>query len=246
MKAKPVRGSRERESTVKRKVDQPSEVKSVDEDLEQDMPTEESPLLLSVNNSNKNKISNTNAANANSNGNGNDDNNSRQRTLSDTQKIPDSISESNAVLRAKKFGRPIFPVNGTSHKSKDQESDDTQSSTLPTFCTQMQEGIKVSLHTINHEKGPKEIILSIVGDELQWHQVNKSKTKIQKWPLKNILYVTPGKQSSNFRLIHTAIDAQCFSLITQEYSLDIETKSKIERDALVKGFELKLQNVHYS
>jgi hypothetical protein len=40
----------------------------------------------------------------------------------------------------------------------------------------------------------------------------------------------------------TATDNLCFSLVTQKTTLDLETDSKIERDSLVKGFQLTIVN----
>jgi len=39
-----------------------------------------------------------------------------------------------------------------------------------------------------------------------------------------------------------ANDSLCLSLVTQKTTLDLETGSKIERDSLVKGFQLTIVN----
>lgn len=64
--------------------------------------------------------------------------------------------------------------------------------------------------------------------------------------LPNILYVDIGKKTNALmRKENRSIpDSICFSLLTQNGSLDLQTNSKLERDALVSCFSLVLDQVH--
>jgi hypothetical protein len=64
--------------------------------------------------------------------------------------------------------------------------------------------------------------------------------------LSNVLYIDVGKKT-NALMRHEnqgVPDAVCFSLLTQNGSLDLQANSKLERDALVSCFSMILDNVH--
>jgi hypothetical protein len=64
--------------------------------------------------------------------------------------------------------------------------------------------------------------------------------------LPNVLYVDIGKKTNALmrRENRSIPDSVCFSLLTQNGSLDLQTNSKLERDALVSCFSLVLDQVH--
>ena len=70
--------------------------------------------------------------------------------------------------------------------------------------------------------------------------------KLHQVPLTQIMYVDVGKQTTALRRVENAAinDNCCFSLLTNEGSLDLESKSSRERDALVSAFSLVLDEVH--
>lgn len=64
--------------------------------------------------------------------------------------------------------------------------------------------------------------------------------------LTNVLYIDVGKKTNALqRLDETKVpDPSCFSLLTQNGSLDLQANSKLERDALVSCFSMILDDVH--
>jgi hypothetical protein len=64
--------------------------------------------------------------------------------------------------------------------------------------------------------------------------------------LVNILYVDVGKKTNAWRKPENKniLDTVCFSLLTQNGSLDLQANSRLERDALVSCFSMVLDQVH--
>ncbi|CAB9512138.1 expressed unknown protein [Seminavis robusta] len=64
--------------------------------------------------------------------------------------------------------------------------------------------------------------------------------------LPNILYVDVGKKTNAFMKEENKdmLDTVCFSLLTQNGSLDLQANSRLERDALVICFSMILDEVH--
>jgi hypothetical protein len=64
--------------------------------------------------------------------------------------------------------------------------------------------------------------------------------------LNNVLYIDVGKKTNALIRHETQVvpDAVCFSLLTQNGSLDLQANSKLERDALVSCFSMILDDVH--
>jgi len=60
------------------------------------------------------------------------------------------------------------------------------------------------------------------------------------------MYVDVGKQTTALRRVENSAvpETLCFSLLTKEGSLDLESNSPRERDALVSCFSLVLDEVH--
>lgn len=68
---------------------------------------------------------------------------------------------------------------------------------------------------------------------------------LHKIGLANVLYIDVGKRTSALLRTNKSIpDTCCFSLLTQNGSLDLQTNSNLERDALVSCFSLLLDQVH--
>ena len=64
--------------------------------------------------------------------------------------------------------------------------------------------------------------------------------------LTNILYIDVGKKTNALKRLDDikVPDPTCFSLLTQNGSLDLQASSKLERDALVSCFSMILDDVH--
>ena len=62
----------------------------------------------------------------------------------------------------------------------------------------------------------------------------------------NVLYIDVGKRTSAFLKTDdkTVPESCCFSLLTQNGSLDLQANSNLERDSLVSCFSLILDQVH--
>ena len=62
----------------------------------------------------------------------------------------------------------------------------------------------------------------------------------------NVLYIDVGKKTTALQRLDgkRVPDATCFSLLTQNGSLDLQANSKLERDALVSCFSMILDDVH--
>lgn len=119
---------------------------------------------------------------------------------------------------------------------------DNFSGLLSRFTAILSAGLQCNLHTT---KGPKPILLSMIGFEVRWQAV-KSAQKRYKLHLRDVMAVEVGKRTSNFQKSRSADDSLCYSLVTQKTTLDLEATSKIERDSLVKGFQICLINLKNS
>lgn len=62
--------------------------------------------------------------------------------------------------------------------------------------------------------------------------------------LTNVLYIDVGKKTNALQRLAEIPDPSCFSLLTQNGSLDLQANSKLERDALVSCFSMILDEVH--
>jgi hypothetical protein len=64
--------------------------------------------------------------------------------------------------------------------------------------------------------------------------------------LPNILYVDVGKKTNALMKAENRdiLDSVCFSLLTQNGSLDLQANSRLERDALVSCFSMVLDEIH--
>jgi hypothetical protein len=144
-------------------------------------------------------------------------------------------------------------------RATDLDGIDQFAGLMSRFIPIISNGIVCNLHTT---KGPKPILLSLVGYEVRWQAI-KSAQKRYKLHLRDVLSVEVGKQTryhfihftfiiiynlhlikfSNFIKSRTATDNLCLSLVTQKTTLDLEVNTNIERDSLVKGFQLTIINL---
>ena len=70
---------------------------------------------------------------------------------------------------------------------------------------------------------------------------------MHKIPLANVLYIDVGKKTSALQKTSAMVPpSACFSLLTQQGSLDLQTNSKLERDAVVSSLCYLLDQVHVS
>lgn len=120
------------------------------------------------------------------------------------------------------------------------------------ISTTMQQLRDTGVQIVAHgSKGkPKTVRLILTENAITWRtESTKRKNKVgpsHQIPLSHIMYVDVGKQTTALRRVENAslADAVCFSLLTKDGSLDLETASPLERDALVNCFSLVLDEVH--
>ena len=69
---------------------------------------------------------------------------------------------------------------------------------------------------------------------------------LHKIALPNVLYIDVGKKTTALKKPQNrhVVDSLCFSLLTQNGSLDLQTNSSLERDALVSCFSMVLDQIH--
>jgi hypothetical protein len=69
---------------------------------------------------------------------------------------------------------------------------------------------------------------------------------LHKIALPNVLYIDVGKKTTALKKVQNKdiLDSHCFSLLTQNGSLDLETNSLLERDSLVACFSMVLDQIH--
>lgn len=105
---------------------------------------------------------------------------------------------------------------------------------------------------------PKTVRLQLTKTAITWRTETKKKGsvesskvppklgKLHQVPLSHIMYVDVGKQTTALRRVENAHvpEELCFSLLTKEGSLDLESNGARERDALVACFSLVLDEVH--
>lgn len=145
-------------------------------------------------------------------------------------------------------GRSIpIPSTSGAGKSKGYKDLSPQDEALrKTFHSVLKEGMTMVLHT--SEKNPKQIHLTLVGTELRWKAAKVFARNMYKIDLRDIKYVEWGKQTNTFQkqVSSAASDDQCFSLVTERVTVDLEASSKVERDALVQGFSLVVSGLRES
>jgi len=117
---------------------------------------------------------------------------------------------------------------------------DSEAALMRKFNMILGAGLVINLHTT---KGPKPVLLSLHDDEVRW-QAAKTPQKRYKLNLKQVTFVEEGKNTSNFvKMGRVAEVDHCFSLLTNNTTLDLEASSKLERDCLVRGFNIARNRV---
>ena len=126
-------------------------------------------------------------------------------------------------------------------------------------------GVRLTAHGVQCD--PKRIWLTYTHEDeddrsLMWQtefprQVENPETgatsivlmrgAIHKIPLANVVYIDVGKKTSALQKTTAVVPpSSCFSLLTQQGSLDLQTNSKLERDAVVSALSYLLDEVHAS
>lgn len=127
------------------------------------------------------------------------------------------------------------------------------------FTSVVSMGIVLCLHTT---QGPRHVLVTMVGDEVRWQSVKQTNNKIKRYKLnlEDVMFVEIGKQLGHFQNVEegTPIDCYsgigsddydiqfdhlCFSLVTKKSSLHLEAASKLDRDSLVRGFQLRIESL---
>jgi hypothetical protein len=129
------------------------------------------------------------------------------------------------------------------------------------FTSVMAIGIFLNLHTTY---GSRTVCITMVGDEIRWQAVkqNSSKVKRYKLHLADVMSVDIGRQPGHLQVQERDVgkweggtskpindtrdleyDDLCFSLVTQKTSLYLEAASKLDRDSLIRGFQLRLESL---
>ena len=124
-------------------------------------------------------------------------------------------------------------------------------------------GVRLTAHGVQCD--PKRIWLTHIQDDtaqhsLQWQtefprHVPNTETgsssivlmrgAVHTIPLPNVLYIDVGKKTSALQKTTALVPpSACFSLLTQQGSLDLQTNSKLERDAVVSALSYLLDHVH--
>lgn len=97
----------------------------------------------------------------------------------------------------------------------------------------------IDLHT---SKGKKTVEISLSGTDVKWKTINDIFPKKFKLDLKTVYEVEMGKKTQNFRK-SVCPDDNCLSLVSEKSTLDIETKSTIDRDIMYQGFFEMVENM---
>jgi hypothetical protein len=112
---------------------------------------------------------------------------------------------------------------------------------LSTLNKLLASGTMITLHS---SKGPRQVRLYLLGDELKWESANATaSSKRYRLKLSEILAIYSGKRTSNLKGVKLASENSCLSLITQGTSLDLEASCELDRNCLVRGLTLRLETV---
>lgn len=115
---------------------------------------------------------------------------------------------------------------------------------LESFYANLDQGILLTLHKANSNKQKavkqKQLKLSLVGLELRWQMRGRILNKSGSLSLKLVRRVQWGKKTDIFMASDNAgVDENCcFSLVTDEYTIDLQCSSRLERDLMARGFSM--------
>jgi len=135
---------------------------------------------------------------------------------------------------------------------QDKETEDLQfkmdkKALLDTFKDVLREGLVLNLHTNDStkKKGMRQVKFQLIGDQVQWKTFNTTfaSKKLKKMNLSEIIRLEAGKKTEGFKGKDGVLDERCFSLISDRDTLDLETSSKVERDALLYGFTMEVYSL---
>eukprot|EP00934_Nitzschia_sp_Nitz4_P007857 Nitzschia sp. Nitz4//scaffold353_size16344//5748//6785//NITZ4_008861-RA/size16344-processed-gene-0.8-mRNA-1//-1//CDS//3329548913//7847//frame0 len=76
------------------------------------------------------------------------------------------------------------------------------------------------------------------------HDLVLMRGSVHRIPMTHVLYIDVGKKTNALKGAANLSDSTCFSLLTQNGSLDLQAHSKLERDSLVGCFCIILDEVH--
>lgn len=120
---------------------------------------------------------------------------------------------------------------------------------LEAFYQSMKRGVSLILHKIGKNKlKRKNIRLWLEGPVIKWEikgMVMSTKGSIQLGILKRILY---GKHSAIFQREENkdVKEALCFTMVTNDYTIDFECASELERNAIARGFTILIKHLEDS
>jgi len=128
------------------------------------------------------------------------------------------------------------PLFSRGHPSNTQLTQAVLNKLKETF----QYGKSVQLYST---KGKRSVIIYLLNSELRWETYVNNGTKKYKLDLKDVMYIEVGKKTKNFLSVinnnptgGSPSETNCFSLVSNIGTLDIEVSSQKERDELVKIF----------
>lgn len=129
------------------------------------------------------------------------------------------------------------------HQTKKLYRDVTDQALLASFRSVLADGLTITLHS--SEGRPKQVKLWLIDHQLRWAPKNAIIKKRHKMYLEEVLFVEKGKQTATFarNSARNAPEQCCFSLVTQNETLDFEASSKMEREAMCQGFTLCLEDI---
>lgn len=129
------------------------------------------------------------------------------------------------------------------------------------FTSVMAIGIFLNLHTTY---GSRTVCITMMGDEIRWQAVKQNTSKIKRYKLQlaDVMSVEIGRQPGHLQVQEKDVgkreggsskpmndardleyDDLCFSLVTQKTSLYLEAASRLDRDSLIRGFQLRLESL---
>lgn len=138
--------------------------------------------------------------------------------------------------------------SASGYHAGDRRRDISDTTLVNTFRSVLAEGYLVTMHM---GKGrPKNIRLSLDPRDsaiLRWTSTKSLTRKVHSMNLHDVLFVEVGKRTTNFTGSKSAgvrvNEDLCFSLVTESMTLDIETSSKMEREAMAQGFSMILNDL---
>ena len=179
-------------------------------------------------------------------------------SLYDKNEIDCPISTSDIIVN--KASRSYMAVKRKSkyfNESNVRDGNDTM--LMLAFTSVMSIGIFLNLHTTY---GARTVCVTMVGDNVRWQAVKQTSSKVKRYKLNlvDVTSVESGKQSGHQDVFESVLldersirstpqeesvkfDDLCFSLVTQKTSLYLEAASKLDRDSLVRGFQLRLESL---